>query len=1064
MRTNAWSLGNVSQVDYRVFSSNDDRRRFDRLVQWTSSQFPLLVSMQEDDVWAFSMDVQGPTQSIPSEFDTLEAQSGSWQPTEANSEQDEKIKRMLLLAIEKQVETWLLKHATMEYMGTHCSVGTAPAFRKENEFLEVNEPQFVFRTLSSNRKDMWETFTDKNVPSSAFKIQAQFVHTNQLWLHFQTFTKDVLAHTRGITHPHELWKRLEAMPCEGFGADSMIDVWTIQDVSLIGVTTIPPLFPSIVIKNEQPTIKRQRTIDSVDSSVKSPPPVSSPFAQEESKRKTPSTVSPLQSHATDDEAMTPISPELAQKKDCLCVDFGYENTPPRISRHVHIYRQVPPKVAKRKRKAGSEWRVMERVTQTIVPTPEDDCFDMPDDVDKLVPLPLPRRPESIPILHLLSDCVTKELEANRVPSVTPLEPTPLFTALEYQVEPKEDIDQLRYMPRGKRPYNAPLPGVEIKSELKTALIPELPQQPSLDQVVTQVEEIHLGTTIAIRESLVGWRHDRGAWKPQTPNGLVPSSYKQRDELLSKFIQPYLMQYGTKSKTTLEWQTPDMTIGLVTTTMKARIPDLCVSKTEVAVPIAPNLLPEWSLRGFQPMGPTKNLDYVVLCPQTQQDWLLGLVNRYMAAVRAAYIRLSLGDHEPLDIATRWNSSISTDTIRTDMENATLLIRKSEIANDALQTYREAATILRPFLSEGPTKQAFARSAIANVIYLVAPFARTDSHNLKRLLGAVALGLFGSNDVEWKDSVVFEILYLDELLDTTTPSSITERAFALYDKVLDKVSLTYESAGQKPLTRYVNEKLFHLADDEFDDVACQAFLGYKLTCGWLLASLVDATGSLTDVFACKVDTDVIQENDMEMLLEKLFAFAVLSRPAECKKKRCVVCVTKVLDTLQPEEQKAWQCVWKKMMAQDAKKYESHIKMCLITSLNVPKYLQWHNEAQNGLSTLVIAESEALLHLSPFDVLPGECRVGKETSVLALALERRGKSDFGLILSVDAVLKNKELEEEVEDGEVEGPVAKLATQLNDHTWLTMHPVLAVKQSPYPLHVAAVERMASFVADTTS
>ncbi|EQC29938.1 hypothetical protein SDRG_12220 [Saprolegnia diclina VS20] len=1075
MRSNAWSLGEVTRLEYRVFGPSGDRGLHARLLTWADSDHrrPLLVSVADDHVWSFTVNFQDTPHVVPSEFDGLETRAGAWTP---DIERDDDVLRMFEAAIERQLRAWFLQQARVAWSGALDASGV-PAFRAEADYLVSTEPQFTFRTLSANRENTWETHVDADVPTPAFQIQATLSRSNAVWVHVVVFRKALLSTAHGLEYPRMLWKRLQALPCEGFGAESIIDVWTMRDVSVTGVLAATPT-PIIVEKDRFRVAKRPRmTKLSSESQASSPerPPPFSPNALDPKRPKLPASqsTSPSQQHTTDDEALTPISPDLGVKHELLCVDFAGVGTdaPLHRSRRVHAF--VPSAKTKSKAKVEakrvvrkkSAWRMLLRVPKDLPKggnNDESEYYSTADEADSVVPLPLPPRPVAVtdPMLLTLATTVAKEMHTETAD--TSAKPALLRVAPAYASTSAED-DERRYLPVGTMPYN--VPGLAGPSSVKTSVVPPSTVV-ALPFSTTPRADMTLGLRLLAKDALVGWKLNPSSWIPPAPRGLAASDSAQRQRFLTHSVAAHVDAFAARMLVSpASWLGPDAVCGASTNTLRGRIPDVHVAKAETVLSLPPHLLPEWPLRGFAPLGPMKNVDYVVLCPDA--PWLANRTTSHVASVRTAYMNLSLGDHEPLELAGRW--SVSTDVIGADLDTAILLLRKSP--GDAFHTYTAAASHLTRILADGPTTQAFARTAIATVVYVVAPFGRDEVPLAARLLSAVASGLFpGDVPGDWQAGVVLELLYLPDVLAPPTPLAFADHAFALYDKIYEKVPLQYDtmavSSGPKPLTSHVNEKLFALATS---DHCCDAFLGYALVDSTLVYSLVDANGSLMDVDVQTTSSASLSAEDMAMLLSKALAFYVLSRDTSSKTSRGVLCITKVGAPLASDEAALWSRVWASELAGGLAKYASSVRRCLVSSLVPAPELQMHMldaRGENVQTMLAAGATRGLLVVSPVDVAPGNgtCRVGQDPSLLAVALATDGRADIVLVVTIDATLPSPEADDTGDDGsgeegEADGVVGPLLRQLQDHTWLSVDPISGRKQSPYPRHAGAVAHMVRLV-----
>ncbi|OQR96583.1 hypothetical protein ACHHYP_15132 [Achlya hypogyna] len=1039
MQSNAWSLGKITRLEFRVFGPAFDRSLFDRMMVWatTTHRRPLLVATEVDCIWSFTVSVQGTPHIVPGEFDALEMRTGAWSPSD---DLDDDVMRMFTTAVECQVRAWLLHHSRVSWSGEPDAAGD-PAFRAEGDYLVPNEPTFTMRSLSSNREATWETTVDADVPTTAFVVRAALV-ADEVWVHMLVYRKSLLAGARGLEYPHALWKRLQALPCEGFAAP-VVDVWTMRDVSVAGILSPAP---SSTDKDRPRGPKRPRAANaSSEPGSAATPERPLPFSPDTLKRKVPSPATTSPPPTTDDEALTPISPDLGATPERLVVDFALgADTPLRVSRRVHALAPLMPKKSKKKPKKAHPWRVLQRVPRHVpraVTTDDSEAGSTADEADVAVPLPTRAqiRPAD-PALASLAAAVADELRANADLGPVAVHRAPLLTAAAFASLPAPP--EPRYLPRGTLPRSRP--GDAGPSTRKAAVVP-LPPAPTpapTNEPAAATSERLLGLRLLATAALVGWQS--GGWQTALPLGVSPCDRGQRQRFLAS-LRPHVDAFASRLLgTPAAWLGPEAVCGAGCSRLPVRIPALTVAKAEAVLTLPPHVLPEWPLRGFQPLGPMKNVDYVALCPDA--PWLVTLATGYLAAVRTAFMNLSLGDHEPLELGARWG--VSSDTIGADLEGALLLLRKSP---EPFATYRDAARQLAPILADGPAAQPFARTALATVVYVVAPFGPDEAALAARLLGAVAAGLSGGGLVP--RSVVLEPVYLPDLLALARPHAFAARAFALYDKIYEKVPLQYDasSTGLKPPTAFVNEQLFALA--ETPDVCCDVLLAYTVRRRQLLWSLVDATGALMDVDIAPMDDDHVSDADIALLLEKSLAFYVLGREKGCG----TIAVTHVGGPLSAADADAWGRVWHAQLAGGLAKYASVVRRCVVGSLVRAPLLQWH--CDGAQTALVAGAAQGLLVVSPQDVSPGDCRVGRDAPLLEEALATAERDDAVFMVSIDATLTTAAAADDAEDGETDGVLGPLLRQLQEHTWLSIDPVSGRKQSPYPRHAGAVEYLAALV-----
>jgi hypothetical protein len=402
------------------------------------------------------------------------------------------------------------------------------------------------------------------------------------------------------------------------------------------------------------------------------------------------------------------------------------------------------------------------------------------------------------------------------------------------------------------------------------------------------------------------------------------------------------------------------------------PDLSISNTDSCFSVPACYVSEWIYRDFHPVSAPKPVDYVVICPSSPKEWLGSLTLSYVQAFKSMYTQCRLGDQLPIELKHLVNNpSVQIG----DSTHGLMLVNCSTSQDDTFQTYRKAGEMLRSLIGPNAKKnQAFGRCAIANVIYLVAPFRRGDVKHEMWIRGAVARGLgfdLNSKDIGstgWQGSIVFEIIFLDELYRVgLTASSLGGFALmgdcmALYDKVYEKINLqpcsnttvnNTNTLTENDRARFICERIFHLANGETthskdgEDIepgeeqsnknnsSIQAHVGYTISTDgrWLLICFADRLGSVLESHIIDLHDGNTQE-DIEIGWNKGFLFAwerILSFYALFGEKGVLILSKK--EEITQKEQETWSNLAEKTFGEkdldpNLSKYASLIhQFCLV-----------------------------------------------------------------------------------------------------------------------------------------
>ncbi|KAH9116743.1 hypothetical protein AeMF1_009313 [Aphanomyces euteiches] len=336
--TNTWLLGELSQVEYRVFSTasmTESRSLQSRVQNLMSSSLarsiPLATSCLNGSVYLFlintdaGMDDCFPSLSI--EFDHASVAHGKW--IRNGDALESKLLGMLQMAIEAQVEEWLLQHSQTQLNGTRRSksIGAASGheFRRENGYLIVNEPHFEFRSLSSNRSDNWQTFEDNQVPKTMFYPRVSLSNSSELLVYF-------IAHTLFQENTVEIGKSSSASLLRLHGLSSLIDdkvdTWAVLDTEVNQSNVFPRLveMKKSKLKRHREDISSVPDMKEVDDMKDKDDGEDDEKDDEEEGQETPEVKRVIQGQSgLDEESIVPIAPDLASVDLEVCVEFPSES-------------------------------------------------------------------------------------------------------------------------------------------------------------------------------------------------------------------------------------------------------------------------------------------------------------------------------------------------------------------------------------------------------------------------------------------------------------------------------------------------------------------------------------------------------------------------------------------------------------------------------------------------------------------------------------------------------------------------------------------------------------------
>lgn len=636
---------------------------------------------------------------------------------------------------------------------------------------------------------------------------------------------------------------------------------------------------------------------------------------------------------------------------------------------------------------------------------------------------------------------------------------------------------------------------KVLLEFDEARLLEYPREKALtlaqnqDLFKSRDEEIALGVQMAASDALVAWRdvprvHNR--WSQHKKTGTRVATKREKQDLADR-VTPHLLSLRSLLKKgwnfTESWlsfsefakQTKQGDDQVGNGGSQPEPPKFCVSTMDAGFHVEPPLISEYLLRGFHPVAAPKPVDYAIVCPHSPSEWLGILALSYLTCFRSMYAQCHMGDHAAIDLA----QVEATSSVSVDASNALLLVECASSAYDAFATYRAAGELLQPVLSNGvKKKQAFSRSAVANVIYLVVPFRRQDVKHKTWALGAFSRGLFGSMslaDVVWKGSVTIELLYLEDLFEVglnPNPFALMPSCFGLYDRVFENMSLKPAEIDQGPApaapqggkTRYVSERLYHLADASSpdEDAAPRIYGGYAISEDrkWIACSCADAVGSVLETYMIRLDDDgvaTLENAFLEMMAKWLHFLALFGEKA-----MLVVCrLSETNDPMDESELSAWRDLSVKrpeefVPAQFAP-LVADIKIVQVSFVPYDKVQLREDDS----SMLYGTDTSGYLVVSPHESVGegsrGACyATGGSCNFGSSSFPRSQIGKEAAVVNVSIVLDQLIPTVESEQGALStDDVHKILKDFHALSYLTMHPITTERASPLPLHLAAVDKL---------
>ncbi|ETV65721.1 hypothetical protein, variant [Aphanomyces astaci] len=878
---------------------------------------PPVVITVGDTVYLFliNLDVRRVDLLQSLSIDLTEVEHGSWRKSDG-TDLPTSIRKVLLAAVEQQVGDWMVQHSLISW-GKRAN---------GDDGLVVNgEPTFEFRTLSSNRKDNWNTLRETAGDARWwFRLKVALSTPSQLVVSIVPSSSN-----QDWTTQNDALMRLH-------GVSQLADVWAVADTF-----SCDDALPRLVEK-EKPRLKRVRD----DTSPQNPVDVSKEVTDEfetdfdkddddnsqdnvVDKKHTPL----LGQFDPDDEFLVPVAPELPSKGRQVCVEFPLQSGAlPGLKRA----RKVQPFVRKLKKASKKADDPLSRVK-----------FVNLEHATPSVPLREPATAHPLNLnkqaLEWLARDVKAELSASKRTTSQSLG-VATFTADVYK--PAAHSSPRRYM------------------HTKAIVPPSRIQQPTPD--FREVDS-RASPQSALPPCVVDVKVGGGArwlakaavvsWQTHQANGHDDTTSEHQLGVLTSLVEPHLSSlshlYGAAPS---HWLNAQEYLSHVTTqppngpleTHVLTPPSFVASKADSShVALPPSLLPEWTLRSCAPIGGPKPVRLAVICPHSSGDWIATLSHMYMASLRTSYINASLGTFNDVDHETH--------------KNALVIVNKSDDAADPFKTYREAVTDLG--------RTAFDTTAS---IFVVAPFGSKFSHRVTDFLGAISSQLDG-----WQPS--FQVVYVEELVETCVhvqPTYFREQSFALYDRLYEPLPAGLAADAYACLPHGVTKKMYHLADPS---AAFHVFLGYGLANGWLLSALVTSNGGVMATDAVFIDAPDLRAEDIALLVDKVLHFAALGRDQDAP---AAVVATNALARINDRERAIWHDVWESKAIGDTQPVV--VNQWVLSSAAVDGDLGWTNRQDADISRAVAVHDAGLIVPSKPANVHGLDRLSAAPNIVQLHVE--------------------------------------------------------------------------------
>ncbi|KAG3006055.1 hypothetical protein PC128_g5358 [Phytophthora cactorum] len=625
-------------------------------------------------------------------------------------------------------------------------------------------------------------------------------------------------------------------------------------------------------------------------------------------------------------------------------------------------------------------------------------------------------------------------------------------------------------------------------------------------------EISLGIQMSASDAMVTWRQEPNGiktWSAHSSLQVTAASTAEKNDVADR-VQPYLLSLilllkkGDKNESDVRkagrdrrWMSfEDFTQAPTKSSDARRIervwveeePKVCVSTLESSYHVEPAIISEYLLRDLHPVAALKPVDYVIVCPQSPSQWLASLALSYFTCFRSMYAQCHMGDLAPVDLSSVEGNHYAN----VDAANGLLLVDCAESMKDPFANFRAAGKVLNPVLSSGAIKktQAFSRSVVGNVVYLVAPFRRSDVKHKMWALGAFSSGLFGTESIaevsEWKDSVTIEMVYLDDLYEVEvnpSPFMLMPNCIGLYDRICENLNLkpvdgVPSGAGR---SRFLCERLYHLADWRADTSTVDQegekelpyiYGGYLLSEDrkWIACSCTDAVGSVLETYmiSVKEEEDKGLENALLEMLRKMLQFFTLFG------EKSVFVITRLAlagaSSLDDNEQSAWEQLRSNRLEELIPPAYTPLLSCvLLVQLTAASYDEVQLREDPSSTALYVSDNLGFAVISPEENTAARdssravyftgSNTWKATTLLhgqhTLAQKREAR-----VLKVTLVHILLEEDTASKDGEVtESASPSMMTAIlrdfHAQSYLTMHPITMERQSPLPHHLAAISKM---------
>ncbi|KAJ8530550.1 hypothetical protein ON010_g14361 [Phytophthora cinnamomi] len=522
-------------------------------------------------------------------------------------------------------------------------------------------------------------------------------------------------------------------------------------------------------------------------------------------------------------------------------------------------------------------------------------------------------------------------------------------------------------------------------------------------------EIALGLQMAASDAMVAWRQEPNGintWSAHSSLQVTAASAPEKSDMVDR-VQPYLQSLTSllkkedkneievrKSGRDRRWMsfedyTQAPTKSSVATAKRIECvrveeePKVCVSTLESSYHVEPAIISEYLLRDLHPVAAPKPVDYVIVCPQSPSQWLASLALSYFTCFRSMYAQCHMGDLAPVDLGQVEGNHYAS----VDASNGLLLVDCAESMLDPFANFRAAGKLLNPVLSSGAIKktQAFSRSAVANVVYLIVPLRRSDVKHKMWALGAFSSGLFGTDRIDdvrsWKDSVTIEVVYLDDLYEVEvnpSPFILMPNCFGLYDRVYENLNLKPADAASSGAgrSRFLSERLYHLADWRGDPLTTgqegeteppYVYGGYLLSDDhkWVACSCTDAVGSVLETYMIPVeqteDGTGLESALIDMMLKMLQFFALFGE-------KSVLVITRLAgmagaSSLGDKEQAAWEQLRSQRFEELIPPAYTPLLSCvLLVQLNAASYEEVQLRENPSSTALYVSDNLGYAVISP------------------------------------------------------------------------------------------------------